>query len=366
MAEQPRTGFPFQEPGGKRTRTTTAGGFPGMAGSPANRLAIDAAPGPSTAAPASPPQSAAAKAAPSFPPLAAPGSLPPSGVAPSAPASPTKVPRKGGDTWWERVRFEVTDAVTSGSLSERLIRASSAVEAPITTGRRVVVLGTAGGAATSTATALLAKLLGSIRQEPVMAVDATDLHGRLLKYLGVEETALLSDLMRQYTAQPVRTLPDAVAAAGSSGSRVFAVGRGDVPAMADAPIGLQEWTDVSATLSRFMAVTIVDGGASPFSRHAAALLGSAHAVVVVSPADADPSRLQELREDLLGSYPDVQQVPVTVHSRQGHGGVLADGVLPFDRHLSAGGTLQLGGLGARTRVAATELAGRALMAANGA
>ncbi|MFJ4170040.1 hypothetical protein ACIPY3_11045 [Paenarthrobacter sp. NPDC089714] len=305
-------------------------------------------------------------AAPSLPPLTASSSLPPSGVAPSEPATMAKASRKGGDTWWERVRFEVTDAVTSGSLSERLIRASSAVEAPITTGRRVVVLGTAGGAATSTVTALLAKLLGSIRQEPVMAVDATDLHGRLLKYLGVEETALLSDLMRQYTAQPVRTLPDAVAAAGTSGSRVFAVGRGDVPAAADAPIGLQEWTDVSATLSRFMAVTIVDGGASPFSRHAAALLDSAHAVVLVSPVGADPAKLQEMREDLMGSYPDVQQVHVTVHSRQGHGGALADGVLPFDRHLASAGTLQLGKLGARTRIAATELAGKALMAANGA
>lgn len=335
----------------KRRRTTPVGGFPGMAGS--------GAPGPAVPALRPPAAAVPAKALPTTA-----GSPPPSGAAPSVPPAPAKARRKGGETWWERVRFEVTDAVTAGSLSERLIRASSAVEAPITTGRRVVVLGTAGGTAASTVTALLAKLLGGIRQEPVMAVDSTDLTGNLLRYLGVTGPAALSELMQQYSTQPIRTLPDAVASAATCGSSVFAVGRADVPALADQPLGLQEWTDVSALLSRFMAVTIVDGGASPFSRHSATLLGTAHAVVLVSAQGLDPDRLREIQEDLAASFPDVQQVPVTVHSRQSQGGELADRLLPFDRHLSAGGALQLGKLGSRTRIAATELAGRALMAAN--
>ncbi|MFC8039022.1 hypothetical protein ACFUOZ_06685 [Paenarthrobacter sp. NPDC057355] len=292
--------------------------------------------------------------------------LPPSNPsAPQPPAAPAGPVRKSGDTWWERLRFEVTDAVTSGALSERLIRASSAVEAPITTGRRIVVLGTAGGAGTTTVAALLARLLGSIRQEPVIAVDTTDHYGSLLQYLGAARSAPLTALMQQFRTQPVRILPDAVSNAAACGNQVFATGRSDVPALADAPIALQEWTDVSSTLSRFMSVTVVDGGSSPLSRHAAALLATAHAVVLVSPpGNPEASKAASIRDSLAKEFPDVQQVPAVVRSRQNHDQGTADDALPFDRHLASGGTLQLKRLGFRSRIAATELTGKALMAAN--
>ena len=346
MAETTRSGFPIGQP------TTPVGGFPGMGG---------------TATPAPAPSDATMPAAATEEPKTASVEVPPS--SPSVPAphatSGAVSRRKSGDTWWERVRFEVTDAVTSGSLSERLIRASSAVEAPITTGRRIVILGTAGGAASTTVAALMAKLLGGIRQEPVIAVDATDRSGNLLRYLGASQTALLTDLMQQFRTQPVRTLPDSVKNAAACGNHVFAAGRADVPALADAPIGLQEWTDVSSTLSRFMAVTVVDGGASPLSRHAAALLGTAHAVVLVSPpGNPEAAKLASLQESLGTSFPDVHQVAVVVRSRQNHEAALSDGVLPYDRHLASGSSLQLSRLGSRTRIAATELTGKALMAAN--
>ncbi|WP_024819749.1 MinD/ParA family ATP-binding protein [Arthrobacter sp. 31Y] len=335
--------------------TTPVGGFPGMGGT--------ATPAPVPAAS----DAAAPAAAPPEAPKTPHTELPPS--SPSAPAPHAAriaaKRRKSGDSWWERVRFEVTDAVTSGSLSERLIRASSAVEAPITTGRRIVVLGTAGGAATTTVAALMAKLLGSIRQEPVIAVDATDHGGNLLRHLGASEAAPLTKLMQQFRTEPVRTLPDAVKNAAACGNQVFAAGRADVPALADAPVGLQEWTDVSSTLSRFMAVTVVDGGASPLSRHAAALMGTAHAVVLVSPPGTqEAAKLASLQESLGTSFPDVHQVAVVVRSRQNHEAALSDGVLPYDRHLASGSSLQLSRLGSRTRIAATELTGKALMAAN--
>lgn len=343
MAEQPRSGFPLgqlatdspdlQETVRDRTRTTPVGGFPGMG---------------TTAG---------------LPPSSRPAAAPTAGLA-TAPRKKSSS-KKSGDTWWERVRFEVTDAVTSGALSERLIRASSAVEAPITTGRRIVVLGTAGGAATTTVAALLAKLMGSIRQEPVMAVDATDHSGNLLRCLAASQVAPLTTLMQQFRTQPVRTLPDAVKNAASCGNQVFAAGRPDVPALADAPLGLQEWTDVSSTLSRFMAITIVDGGASPLSRHAAALLGTAHAVVLVSPpGSAEAAKLASIQGSLAETFPDVHQVPVIVRSRQNHEAASNNGVLPYDRHLASGSGLQLSKLGSRTRIAATELTGKALMAAN--
>ncbi|YCK81028.1 hypothetical protein M1D89_18375 [Arthrobacter sp. D3-18] len=329
MAEVSRSGFPIGQP------PAPVGGFPGMGGT-------------------------TAEVPPLTPPAPAPQTAPVTATVPQAASR-----KRSGDTWWERVRFEVTDAVTSGALSERLIRASSAVEAPITTGRRIVILGTAGGAATTTVAALLAKLLGSIRQEPVIAVDATDHSGNLLRYLGSWQAALLTELMQQFRTQSVRTLPDAVKHAASCGSQVFAAGRADVPALADAPIALQEWTDVSSTLSRFMAVTVVDGGASPLSRHAAALLGTAHAVVLVSPpGNPEAAKLASIQESLGKSFPEVHQISVVVRSRQNHEAALSDGMLPYDRHLASGSSLQLSRLGSRTRIAATELTGKALMAAN--
>ena len=329
MAEVTRSGFPIGQP------TARVSGFPGMDGT-------------------------TAEVPPSTPPAPAQQAAPVKATPPRAASR-----RKSGDTWWERVRFEVTDAVTSGALSERLIRASSAVEAPITTGRRIVILGTAGGAATTTVAALLAKLLGSIRQEPVIAVDATDHSGNLLRYLGSSQAALLTELMQQFRTQSVRTLPDAVKHAASCGSQVFAAGRADVPALADAPVALQEWTDVSSTLSRFMAVIVVDGGASPLSRHAAALLGTAHAVVLVSPpGNPEAAKLASIQESLGKSFPEVHQISVVVRSRQNHEAALSDGMLPYDRHLASGSSLQLSRLGSRTRIAATELTGKALMAAN--
>lgn len=290
--------------------------------------------------------------------------------APAVPHAAPKAPKKGGDTLWERLRFEVTDAVTSGALSERLIRASADVEAPITTGRRIIVLGTAGGAGATTVTGVLAKLLGSIRQEAVMAVDATDQSGVLLHRLGTATAAPLSVLIRQFRAQPVRTLPDATAHAAACGNQVFAAARTDVRALADSPIALAEWTDVSSTLSRFMAVTVVDAGAAPLSRHAGALLETAHAVVLVSPPGEDGSlRLESVRNALASAFPNVQQLGVTVHSRmQAHkrpqAGNPGENLLPFDRHLAGGGALHLSRLGSRTRIAATEVAGRALLSAN--
>ncbi|XAS68088.1 hypothetical protein V3C33_01775 [Micrococcaceae bacterium Sec5.7] len=291
---------------------------------------------------------------------------------PSAPPAaqhrqpPTKTVRKtSGDTWWQRLRFEATDALTSGALSERLVRASSAVEAPITTGRRVVVLGVAGGIGTTTVAALIAKLLGSIRQEAVMAIDATDETGRLLHYAGAEQNSLLSAAAAKLRAQPVRTLPDVVEPAAPCGNQVFALGRADVPAASDATIGSAEWTDLSAIFSRFVAVTVVDAGASPRSRHTAALLETAHAAVVVAPdTDFGAAREAAVRAVLAAAHPRTPVITVRTRSSQLGEQAEDDAALPFDRHLADGGPIKLSQLGARTRIAATEIAGSALSAAN--
>jgi len=229
-----------------------------------------------------------------------------------------------------------------------------------------VVLGVRGGAGTTTVAALAAKLLGSIRQEAVMAVDATDEAGRLLHYAGADNAALLSTASLTLRSQPVRTLPDVVGSAASCGNQVFALGRPEVPAAADAPIGAPEWTDLSAIFSRFVAVTVVDAGASPRSRQTAALLETAHALIVVAPdTDFGSARAASVRAVLAGTHPAVPVVTVLTRFTPGGGRAGEVAGLPFDRHLAAGGPIKLSQLGARTRIAATEIAGAALSAANG-
>ena len=344
MAEQSRTGFPLAPQALPTVGDRSASGFPGMATRPQGTGETARAAGENT---------------PPLPPANASGSplwRPPS----------TSGRRSSGDTWWERLRFEMSDALTSGALSERLVRASTAVEAPITTGRRIVVVGVSGGVGTTTVAALSAKLLGSIRQEPVMAIDATDESGQLLHYAGADKDALLSAAALKLRSQPVRTLPDVVGSAAACGNQVFALGRPEVPAATDARIGATEWTDLSAIISRFVAVTVVDAGASPRSGQTTDLLETAHAVIVVAPDTVfGTARAAAVRAALSGSHTGIPVVTVLTSINRPIGRVQYTAGLPFDRHLAAGGPIRLSHLGARTRIAATEIAGSALSAANG-
>ena len=240
------------------------------------------------------------------------------------------------------------------------------MEAPITTGRRIIVVGVAGGVGTTTVASLTAKLFASIRQEAVIAIDATDETGRLLRYTGAGKDASLSAASLKLRSQPVRILPDVVQAAASCGNQLYALDRSDVAAAPDSPIGASEWTDLSSIFSRFMALTVVDAGASPRSRQTAALLGTAHAVVVVAPdTDFGAERAVAVRAAFASSHP--QTPVVTVRTRINHeiNGPGGSAGMPYDRHLAAGGPIRLSRLGALTRIAATEIAGLAVSAANG-
>ena len=81
------------------------------------------------------------------------------------------------------------------------------------------------------------------------------------------------------------------------------------------------------------------------------------------PGEDETLRRQSVQDTLAADFPHLQQVALTVQSRA-QGTASGDGILPFDRHLAGGGALQLSRLGSRTRIAATEAAGRALLAAN--
>ena len=266
----------------------------------------------------------------------------------------------GGD-WWERLRYTAADILTAGALSNRLVEASAAADAPITTGRRIVVVGVADGAWASTLAALLAGLFGRLRREPVLAVDLS-YSGGLLRYAGAVHAPPLPTPEALRSAVPERTLAELLAPAAACGHHVFALGQPSAHACdvtAD-----PEWSALSSRFSRLAAVTIVDAGPSPQSPQTAALLGTAHAAVVVAPDDASgDEREAAVRLAFSRTFPELPLLTVWTGSDQlgEAGGELS---LPQDRHLSRGGTIRFDRVGARTRLAATEIAGAVLRTAN--
>lgn len=296
-------------------------------------------------------------------------------------ASPRTVQREQaarlnrGDTWVQRLRFELGEILTSGHQSSRLINASSRLEAPISTGRRIVVCGAGGGVGTTTMTALLAKLYAGLRQEPVIAIDATDQRGVLGARLGAApsheaaSTLTLQTFVQALAAAPFNGFSETSSHAQSAGSQLWLLGQPDAPSASAGALGIEDWQKVSAALSQSFGVTVIDGGTDPLAPHLEPLLGVAHALVLLAPAGRDRmANLGRVLPALRTKAPHLGVVTatsltgshLTEHAHQRNG---ADTVVPFDRHLADGTPLRMSSLGIRTRISATELAASALAAA---
>lgn len=262
------------------------------------------------------------------------------------------------DIWWERLRYAAADVLAAGALSNRLVAASAAAEAPVITGRRIVVLGATAGAWTSILSALLAHVFGSLRREAVLAVDFSGRPG-LLQAVGADDAPQFSTAATAPAARHARTLAELLGPESACGNQVFALSSGDV-----GRTDPQLWSAASSLFSRFAAVTLVDAGTSPESPETAAVLRTAHAAVVVAPDDAaGDEREAAVRRAVSGDFPELPLLTVWTGSAQPAeaGGEL---VLPYDHHLSTGSAKQLGRLGAHTRISATEIAAAVLTAAN--
>lgn len=285
--------------------------------------------------------------------------------------SPPPSPTTSMPGWRERLRYAAADVLAAGALSNRLVEASAAAEAPVTTGRRIVVLGAGDGVGTSTVAALLARLFGSLRREPVLGVDLSGGPAGLLRYLGAEYAPPLPPAAEALAARPARNLAGLLDPGSAAGNHVFALGCPALFAAGGRPGGQpqeqpegQSWSALSSLFSRFAAVTIVDAGSSPASRLTGAALQTAHAAVVVAPDDDGGEQgAAAARQELSVTFPGLPLLTVWTGSDQLvlPGGELS---LPWDSHLSGGGGIRLRALGAGTRIAATEIAGAVITAAN--
>ncbi|OMH31312.1 hypothetical protein [Tersicoccus sp. Bi-70] len=273
-----------------------------------------------------------------------------------------------GESWAARAARQITGIVTADPYPQQLTEAAAGVQGAVTTGRRVAVIGTRGGAGRTTTTALLARVIGSLRTDPVAVVDAAGPRGTLALRLAPERTLPTDDEVLDAAGRVPATLTDLTDALAPAGRNLWA-------AASEPGTGLDE---LVVAVSRFCAVTLVDapvlgttGSGDPV---AAAPFAGAHALLHVAPctvAGLDDARwLAELTASggitasggtppLLTALVDVQPgagLDVVAEARQlDHDGVPA---LPLrhDRHLASGVEFDLSLLARSTRLQATALA----------
>jgi MinD-like ATPase involved in chromosome partitioning or flagellar assembly len=155
------------------------------------------------------------------------------------------------------------------------------VQATVTTGRRIAVVGVRPGVGTSTVAALTAMALAHYRRDRVMGVDADPVPGALPQRLAVAGDApSLADLGRTGSRlagfEEIRDL-----LARTRGGLWVLSGHGarELPA-ASYQTGM-------SLLGRFFAVTVTDCGAGPGDEITRTVLGSSHAQILVTDATAE-------------------------------------------------------------------------------
>ncbi|MGW1125158.1 MinD/ParA family ATP-binding protein [Streptomyces sp. NPDC002526] len=326
------------------------------------------APGPAAheAAQAHAPASPAARAWPGTPtPPPTPDSLP---VIDKAMAAVARRPVRG-----EAVAVRAARAVrriVSGSAAREvaaLTRTAEVLQQPVTTGRQIAVTSIRGGAGKTTVTALLGTTYAHYRQDPVLLVEADPALGSLPLRLGAEAlrwtTADLADI-----AVPQMSLLDVTGYLVQLPDNAWLLpgSQGRIGAMVDTVT----YERVMVALRRYFGVTVVDCETLP-AEVARVALSAAQARVIAAPATLDGvtstySVLQWLRA--LPAHV-IEGTVVALSVTTPRPGIDVDAaaerlasagarvhVLPYDRHLAAGGPLRTELLARPARLAAARLA----------
>lgn len=266
-----------------------------------------------------------------------------------------------GDRLAGRCLRTVARALSGHAPTRELEELARAVARPVTTGRRIAVVSARGGAGRSTVAALLGMVLAARRADPVLAVDADPENGSLSWRLGVPYGPRLDELAAHLDDDPMPHL------GRGRGGVWFLPGGSERPTLA---------RDAARTLSRRFPVSVIDCGAvtDPATQ---AVLGEAHAVVVVCPTGPDGVRSTA---GLLAGVPPEERGRAVVALNTVHRdarAVLGWGAVrarlgpfevpvvdvPYDRHLAAAAPIDPARVGERTLVATSRLAARALAAA---
>ncbi len=245
---------------------------------------------------------------------------------------------------WRRTLDWFTRIFRSDDVASRVTRASAEAQRPVTTGRRLVVLGASGGTGTTSVTVGLARTLAAVRNAPtaLMIIDDNDDLSSRLDVAPIPPAR--SDL-------PAADFAAQMSAMTESGRVAVIRPHKDAAAMARG-------------LGRFFAVTVIDAGQHP----PAQLTAEAHAVVIVASASAaGTTAVTRTAAELhtAGMNPKailvvlVPRLPgdeVTRHAQHLRSSGITTFVLPYDRHIAGGAALRLRLTAEKTQVVLGELA----------
>ncbi|RJT80861.1 hypothetical protein D6T63_06545 [Arthrobacter cheniae] len=268
----------------------------------------------------------------------------------------------------------VTDLFRSDAYVEELTRAAAGTQVPVTTGRRIAVVGSRGGAGKTTTAALLARVFAALRSDTIAAVDAGTGLGTLSLRLGLDSAPTAADLA---AAEPATTVEELSRTMGRAQENLLIAGSG-AGRTAEPPLtgtDNERASRLARTISRFCPVTVYDCGTGMHFAPALWSLDQAHAALFVTPATVagvEDALAVAYRRPEAGEPGHVPMLVVVVSvddnaaldaGRQAKR--LSDAGIPavhidYDRHLAAGVELDLGLLARKTRLQVSALASRAL------
>lgn len=296
---------------------------------------------------------------------------------------------RNAETWLARGLRQLTGVFRADEYPRLLAEAAYGAQSAVTTGRRIAVVGSRGGAGKTTTAALLARVYAAMRQDAVAAVDAGTGPGTLGLRLGRTDIPSVDRVVRQLEGRMPASFeelseqlavvePNLLAAGSLSGASslsgahgVSGNGQEEHPAL----------DTVARAVSRYCPITIFDCGTGMEHPSTDRALGNSHLGLFVAPASVsgldDAQRYaQTWSHDsrrrgvplvllLVQTDADAPFDPAAEAARlRRDGHTVAH--LGYDRHLAGGVELDLALLARSTRLEATSLASQVLAGSIGA
>ncbi|MFI6062963.1 MinD/ParA family protein [Streptomyces sp. NPDC051286] len=274
-----------------------------------------------------------------------------------------------GQSFASRATRAVRRTVSSSAAKEvaEITRVAEVLQQPVTTGRQIAVTSIRGGAGKTTVAALLGTTYAHYRQDPVLVVEADPALGSLPLRLGAESLRwTIGDLAG--IVEPQMSLLDITGYLVQLPGNAWLLpgSQGQIGAM----LGSRAYEGVMVSLRRYFGVTVVDCETLP-AEVARVALSAAQARILTAPATLEGVTSTYSVLQWMQGLPKhvIAGTVVVLTELVPHPGLdLAEAaeklkstgasvqVLPYDRHLAAGGLIRTELLAHSTREAATRLA----------
>ncbi|WP_328887800.1 nucleotide-binding protein [Streptomyces sp. NBC_00316] len=274
-----------------------------------------------------------------------------------------------GQSFASRATRAVRRTVSSSAAKEvaEITRIAEVLQQPVTTGRQIAVTSIRGGAGKTTVAALLGTTYAHYRQDPVLVVEADPALGSLPLRLGAETLRwTIGDFAD--IVEPQMSLLDITGYLVQLPGNAWLLpgSQGQIGAM----LGSKAYEGVMVSLRRYFGVTVVDCETLP-AEVARVALSASQARILTAPATLEGVTstysvlqwMQGLPKHVIAGTVVVltELVPhtgldLTEAAEKLRSTGASVQVLPYDRHLAAGGLIRTELLAHSTREAVTRLA----------